>query len=343
MIRNISIDEIKKNNEIKELFINANIKELNTACNIYNGDFYLDSFNYFLINKNYNTFSNLFNRDINLDNGHFYTQKFFESFLNDSKNFKNYNNVFLLGSNAADNYYSNILQFLPRLFFISDKNIKICVHRNSSNKLRNFVTNVMKNQNIKFSFTYLDDNFYSFTNSRFPQFLKLNVSSKVLRYFFKFKEKTNDQKKIYVTREDSSYRKIINEADIIPKLRLNGFKIINPNLYEIYEQIEIFAKADKIIAPYGSNLANIVFCKPGTEILEIGPKFLNSYEKVYEDRYKNLASINNLNYTRFIADTVDAEQHSKFAKKYINKQILQNSNYYKNLIVKLKDFELLLN
>ncbi len=343
MIKNLNTNEIKKDEKLKQSFINAKYKDFNINCNIFEGDFFLDSFNYFPITKNLNTFSNLFTRDINLDHDHFFTQSFYSSFKKDKENFKSFNKIFLLGSSAADNYYSNLLQFLPRLFFINEKKIKIGIHRNSSLKLRKFIERIFNIQNVEFVFVYLDDNFYSFKNSKFPQFFNIKDSSVILRKFLKFNNNVIKDKKIYITRENSSYRSIVNESDIIPMLRSNGFKIINPNLYEIDEQIEIFSGADEIIGPHGSNLANIVFCKPGTKIYEIGPKFENNYEKFFENRYKNLSDINSLKYSRIITDTVDVENHSELAEKYINKKILNNSNYYKNLIVKIKDFELLLN
>ena len=119
-------------------------------------------------------------------------------------------------------------------------------------------------------------------------------------------------------------------------MRENGYRVINPQLYEIDEQIEIFSNANKIIAPHGSNLANIIFCKPGTEIFEITPSFGDN-EKILEDRYLNLCVINNLKYHKIISDTVEVENHSTLAKKYIHKNVLSQSNYYKNLIVKLQD------
>ena len=119
-------------------------------------------------------------------------------------------------------------------------------------------------------------------------------------------------------------------------MRENGYKIINPQLYEIDEQIEIFSNADKIIAPHGSNLANIIFCKPGTEIFEIAPSFRDN-ENILEDRYLNLSIINGLKHNKIVSDTVDVENHSDLAKKYIHKNVLSQSNYYKNLIVRIKE------
>ena len=214
--------------------------------------------------------------------------------------------------------------------------IKLAIHRNSSNKYRNFIGNILKSLNIEYTFIFLDDDFYYFTNSEFPQFLSTSDSIKILKKFLNPKTIPGSSKKIYITRQDSSYRKIINESDVVTLLREKGYKVINPQLYEIEEQIEIFSNAEKIIAPHGSNLANIIFCKPGTEILEITPIFRDN-EKILEDRYLNLSLINNLNHSKIISDTVDVENHSSLAKKYIHKNVLSQSNYYKNLIVKIQE------
>lgn len=184
---------------------------------------------------------------------------------------------------------------------------------------------------------FLDDDFYSFNNCEIPQFIPLIQSISILRETLLPINKVSKNRKIYVTREDSTYRRIINEADIIPVLRSKGYKVINPQLYSISEQIEIFAQADTVVAPHGSNLTNIVFCKPGTEIYEIGPEFKYDYEKSFENRYKTIAEINKLKYFRFLSDTVTVDEHSEIAKKYINNKILESSNYYKNLIFKVSD------
>ena len=87
---------------------------------------------------------------------------------------------------------------------------------------------------------FLDDDFYYFIDSDFPQFLNMNASIVILKNFFNLKTNVELSKKIYVTREDSNYRKIINEGDVVTLLRQKGYRVINPQLYEIEEQIEIF-------------------------------------------------------------------------------------------------------
>ncbi len=337
MLNNIEIDGNKTSKEYDDLFINSNYETLSLSCNILNGNFFSDSFYYFPITKNYETFSSLYLREFS-NLSHFYTKKFFDNLIEKEKSLKSFNNVYMLGSNSGNNYYSNLLQFLPRIFFNNQKKIKIAIHRNSSNKYREFLKAILKSLNIEYNFIFLDDDFYYFRDSQFPQFMNINSSIKVLKNFFNPKPKSENSKKIYVTREDSSYRKIINEGDIITLLRENGFRVINPQLYEIEEQIEIFADAEKIVAPHGSNLANIIFCKPETKIFEIAPAFTVD-ENLFNERYSNLSIINRLQHHKIIADTIDVKEHSSLAKKYIHPNVLKNSNYYKNLIIKIQDIK----
>ena len=335
MIIDINTNKIKSDKRLLNLFVNTNFSNLSINCNILKGNFFSDSFYYFPITEKNETFSSLFTRDLNVTS-HFFSQRFFDNFKNNKNSLKKFNDLYILGSNAGNNYYSNLLHFLPRIFFNKNKNLKIAIHRNSSNKYRNFIGSILKSLNIEFTFVFLDDDFYYFTDSDFPQFLSMNDSIRVLKKFINPKTNVEISKKIYVTREDSNYRKIINEADVVTLLREKGYKVINPQLYEIEEQIEIFSNAEKIIAPHGSNLANIIFCKPGTEIFEITPSFRNN-EKIFEDRYLNLSLINNLKHNKFVSDTVDVKNHSALAKKYIHNNVLSQSNYYKNLIVKIHD------
>jgi len=339
MIKNISSNDINKDKNLLNSFINTKLTETKTRCNIYQGNFYLDSFTYFLINEEFKSFEDLYVRDKNLNFKHFFSKDFFNNFKRKSNNFKEFKNIFILGSNAGNNYYSNLLQFLPRIFYIKEKNIRIAIHRNSSLQFREFIKNVLNEQSIKCSFVYLDDGFYKFTNCEMPQFFNLIQSIKILQKVIKIKHLKSPDTKIYVSRGSASYRKIINEADIVPILRSKGYKVINPELYRIDEQIRIFSQAEKIVSPHGSNLSNIIFCKPGTEIYEILPVLNKKSDSIFEDKFRNIARINKLNYHRIISDSVNIDNYSEVAKIYIQNKTLYESNYYKNLIVKVSDIK----
>ena len=180
MIFDINSSKIKNDKRLLNLFINANFSNLSINCNILKSSFYSDSFYYFPITENNETFSSLFNRDLN-NISHFYSKKFFDNFKSNKNSLKNFKEVYILGSNAGNNYYSNLLQFLPRIFFNKKTNLKIAIHRNSSNKYRKFIGSILKSLNIEFTFLFLDDDFYHFIDSDFPEFLSLNDSIKILK------------------------------------------------------------------------------------------------------------------------------------------------------------------
>ena len=86
--------------------------------------------------------------------------------------------------------------------------------------------------------SYLDDDFYKFEKSKIPQFLNTLSSVKLLQSIKNIiPNKRKDFDKLYIRREDANYRVILNEADLIEKLRKNGFYIINTSQYEILDQI----------------------------------------------------------------------------------------------------------
>ena len=112
--------------------------------------------------------------------------------------------------------------FFQEFFLIKKQILKLAIHRNSSNKYRNFIGSILKSLNIEFTFVFLDDDFYHFIDSEFPQFLNMNDSIEILKKFINPKTNVEISKKIYVTREDSNYRKIINEGDVVTLLREKG-------------------------------------------------------------------------------------------------------------------------
>ena len=61
MIIDINSSKIKNDKSLSNLFVNANFSNLSINCNILKGNFYSDSFYYFPITENNETFSSLFN------------------------------------------------------------------------------------------------------------------------------------------------------------------------------------------------------------------------------------------------------------------------------------------
>ena len=343
MLIDINDSEILQKESLSNLFKSAILQDIRENCKILDTGFFLDSFNYFPLTENNETFINLFKREDDNPINHFYTEDFYNNFIDKKNNFKVIKDCVVLGSSPSDNYFSNLIHFFPRIFFFNDKQINLAIHRNLSNKFRKFIETVCILRGIEISYTFLDDDFYNFNNSSIPEFFNVKKSIKILKFFIE-KIFTNIKvpefkTKIYIRREDANYRKILNEDDLISKLRKQEFEIINPQHFEILEQMKIFSKAEVIVAPHGSNMSNIIFCKKGTKIIEISPELNNLYEQNIAKRYKNIADNLNLDFLTVKADSVDVEKHSEQSTKYIHSKILKNSNYYKNMILKMSEIE----
>ena len=84
--------------------------------------------------------------------------------------------------------------------------------------------------------------------------------------------------RIYISRNNSRYRHILNEEEVISRLSQLGFACIDPESMTLTEQIAIFVHAKVIIAAHGSGLTNIMFCRPGTKVIElVSPNYIRHY------------------------------------------------------------------
>jgi len=329
------IAEIKENKKLNSNFINSYNDGFKLTSNILSKNFFLDSHNYFPLSEDFNTFSDLFSWGSSFKYENFYSKKFEENFNENINNFKSLSNIFILGSSSVDNYYRNMITFLPRLFFNKEKKIKLALHRNSSNKFRNFIILLCKKMNVEVQFIYLDDGFYKFLNSQIPQFLKKKESIKILNTLNN-NNNIIEGKKLFITRQNCSARNLVNESDVAKKLKDFGFKMIDLNDIEIVGQIRAFSRADTIISSTGSALTNIVFCNPGAKIIEISPIYNFDYENNFKFRFSQIANFLNLEYHRILADPVNVTNKDKNIAKLILPKISNESNYFKNLILNLE-------
>ena len=76
--------------------------------------------------------------------------------------------------------------------------------------------------------------------------------------------------KIYISRNQApNKRNLTNEDEVYDFLHKEGFEKYELGALPVKEQIELFASASFIIGPHGAGMGNIVFCQPGTKIIEI--------------------------------------------------------------------------
>ncbi|MBP0005380.1 MAG: DUF563 domain-containing protein [Cyanobacteria bacterium SBC] len=84
--------------------------------------------------------------------------------------------------------------------------------------------------------------------------------------------------RIYISRQNAKYRKIINEDEVTDYLHQYGFVPIALEKYSIVEQVRLFANAKAVVAPHGAGLTNLVFCQPGSIAIELfSPNYIRYY------------------------------------------------------------------
>jgi len=76
-------------------------------------------------------------------------------------------------------------------------------------------------------------------------------------------------KRIYISRANTSHRRITNENEVINELSAYGFVAVEPQNMSLAQQSQLFAAADVIVMPLGSAMANTVYCHPNAKIIEI--------------------------------------------------------------------------
>jgi len=110
--------------------------------------------------------------------------------------------------------------------------------------------------------------------------------------------------KIYIDRRDSKHaneRLIKNEEEVKKYLLNNNFICINLGDIKFTEQVDLFYNADCVVGLHGAGFANIVFCRPGTKVIELRSE--NAGPVI-----GNLAKINDLNYCPIITEAQEIQE-----------------------------------
>jgi tetratricopeptide (TPR) repeat protein len=99
--------------------------------------------------------------------------------------------------------------------------------------------------------------------------------------------KTALPKRIYISRAQANHRRVLNETAVMQQLSHLGFVSVTLETFSFAEQVALFAQAEVIIAPHGGGLTNMLFCSPGTTIVElVAPSYIRHYYWVISDRLK---------------------------------------------------------
>lgn len=83
--------------------------------------------------------------------------------------------------------------------------------------------------------------------------------------------------RFFISRARTGTRRILNEDEIARMLSQYGFERIFLEGMPFARQVRLFSRAEIVVSAHGSGLANILFCRPGTSIIEIlSPNYVNT-------------------------------------------------------------------
>lgn len=78
-------------------------------------------------------------------------------------------------------------------------------------------------------------------------------------------------RKLWISRKPGTRRRAVNEAEAFEAVRGFGFELVDPGEMPVPAQQALFAGATHVVGASGAGFANLVYCRPGTKVMEIAP------------------------------------------------------------------------
>lgn len=97
-------------------------------------------------------------------------------------------------------------------------------------------------------------------------------------------------RRFYLDRRGNGIRPLRNESELIAALTELGFVPVRLEQLTLVEQIRLFRQAEAIVAPHGSMLANLGFCRRGCLVVEL---LMDAY---VDWSFRNLSALMGLRY-----------------------------------------------
>jgi len=223
------------------------------------------------------------------------------------KPFRIQGRAFLIGARGAHNFYHWMTDIIPKLgllksagFTFTPSDRFIVPHADSSfsrQLLQVFGVSGDQIYATEREYTYLsaDELIVPYMHNK----MGLTMGSwlpQMMRTAFKLKAKVaadSDQLCLYVQRKagSSDGRQVVNEAELLDVLHQAGFECVQAETLSVVEQANLFSRASVVVAAHGAALTNIMFCKPGTRVIEL-------YASHLAPCYRAISALGELQYWR---------------------------------------------
>ena len=225
----------------------------------------------------------------------------------------------------SNNYFHWFTEALPKLVTLMDSGIKPIVllpfNYNYPFQLRSLELlgvshQVYKSYVLVGKKIYLPNRLAPYPAHYNPTVMKrlsslLSISSK---------KDVNKGRRIYISRVNASKRKIQNESEVITLMKEFNFCILELESFTLDDQISIMQHTDILVSIHGAGLTNIIFCKPGTNVLE-----LSLQNEIMDKCYFNLANAMDLNYYYQFCHSSDTSANYHTSNLIVNVQLLREN------------------
>jgi capsular polysaccharide biosynthesis protein len=197
-------------------------------------------------------------------------------------------------------HYHFLLETLPRILAIAS--VEPSVTFVGSGQMSNLARSILENLDISFEHceqgqVLAGDSIYLCESS--PQFWPHpteidRVRNALLETYGEAQSRKVER--FYLTRSHAA-RSIQGEPKLESALEGEGFRILRMEQLAFHEQVKLMQKAALIVAPHGAGLANILFLRDGSKVVEVssGDSFESCYRRIaasldFEYRYVKLPS-----------------------------------------------------
>jgi hypothetical protein len=91
--------------------------------------------------------------------------------------------------------------------------------------------------------------------------------------------------KLYISRADARWRKVLNEPALIDMLVSRDFQVIQPEKLSLHTQLDLFGRAQIIVTPFGAGSTSVMLAPSDCMVLTFGPSQMSGEmgAKLYSD------------------------------------------------------------
>jgi hypothetical protein len=185
--------------------------------------------------------------------------------------------VALLGMRESGIYYHWLVDVLPRFHLLQKLGIPVDSYLLNGAWLAPFQFETMDTLGIpRERLSFSDDNMHLRAKLLLVPGSDIGIVPKWALHYVRYElmEKPGirpqgGKERLFISRARAKKRKLINEAELMNELSRYGFRSVELETMPVAEQIRLFASAEMIVGPHGAGLTNLIFCKPGTKVIEL--------------------------------------------------------------------------